>query len=159
MTPWLIAILAVGILLLWVGRNIRSHRGLGQGRTTELDDRNLYSARHGLIGRPDRVVDGLIPEEWKSSKRLYDSHRAQIGVYFILIEEETGRRPPHGFVVTGDGQRHRIDNTPELRAWVLDIANHIRAARRQIDEAIPVTQPVTKCRTCGLRPHCRQASQ
>jgi CRISPR-associated exonuclease Cas4 len=59
-----------------------------------------------------------------------------MAVCFILIEEETGVRPPHGFIVTGDGQRHRINNTPELRAWVLDVADQIRAARRQMAEII-----------------------
>ena len=43
-------------------------------------------------------------------------HRAQMAVYFILVEEELRLRPSHGFIVLGDGTRHRIDNTEELRA-------------------------------------------
>jgi hypothetical protein len=45
-----------------------------------------------------------------------------MGVYFLLVEEELRIRPPYGFIVCGDGTRHRIDNTGELRAWVLDLA-------------------------------------
>ena len=55
-----------------------------------------------------------------------------MGVYFLLIEEELRIRPSHGFIVLGDGSRHRIDNTEELRAWVLDLAGQIRAARAAV---------------------------
>jgi CRISPR-associated exonuclease Cas4 len=149
--------LVVGLVLLLSGRRLRRSRGLGQGRTLELDDRNLYSRRHGLAGRPDRIIEGGIPEEWKSARRVYDSHRAQLGCYFILIEEETGVRPTHGFIVTGDGQRHRIDNTAELRTWVLDIADQIRTAKRQLTEIIQVNPRPGQCRGCGVREGCGQA--
>ena len=49
--------------------------------------------------------------------------------YFLLIEEELRIRPPHGFVVCGDGTRHRVENTENLRAWVLGLAGQIRLAR------------------------------
>jgi CRISPR-associated exonuclease Cas4 len=151
--------LAIGLLLVLAGRGMRRLRGLGEGRTLDLDGRNLYSARYGLAGRPDRIVEegGLpIPEEWKSTRRVYDSHRAQMGTYFILIEEETGIRPPYGFVVTGAGRRHRIENTDELRARVLQAADRIRAARRQVDVIIQVNPPPGQCRSCGMRKHCGQ---
>ena len=94
MTLWLIifAALIVGLLLVLGGRGMRDRRGLGHGRTTELDNRTLYSARYGLAGRPDRIIEGNIPEEWKGSKRVYDSHRAQLGCYFIL--HRGGNRRP-----------------------------------------------------------------
>jgi len=159
MNPWILAVLAliIGLALVLRGRGIRSRRGLGQGRTLDLDSRNLYSRHHGLAGRPDRIIEGGIPEEWKSARRVYDSHRAQMGAYFILIEEETGVRPPHGFIVTGDGTRHRIDNTDELRARVLDVADQTRAARRQVAELSQVNPPPAKCRSCGRRANCRTA--
>jgi CRISPR-associated exonuclease Cas4 len=158
MTPFIVAVfvLIIGLALVLRGRGMRRSQGLGQGRTLELDDRNLFSRRLGLTGRPDRIIEGNIPEEWKSSQRVYDSHRAQIGVYLILIEEETGVRPPHGFIVTGQGERHRIENTDELRAWVLGVADQIRAARRQLDREIQVNQPPAKCRGCGMRAGCGQ---
>jgi CRISPR-associated exonuclease Cas4 len=79
-----------------------------------------------------------LPEEWKSRRRIYESHRAQLATYFILIEEETGIQPPHGFIVLGDGTRHLLENTEELREWVLNVADQIRATRRQISSPIPV---------------------
>ena len=40
-----------------------------------------------LVGRPDRIVrqgGSLIPEEWKSAKRINHGHRLQLGAYFLL---------------------------------------------------------------------------
>ena len=80
-----------------------------------------------------------------------------MGVYFLVIEEELGVRPPYGIVVCGDGERHRIENDAALRAWVLDLAGRIRAARDQVATPIPVSPKPGQCRPCGLRGHCRQA--
>jgi CRISPR/Cas system-associated exonuclease Cas4 (RecB family) len=161
MTPWIAFILlfAIGLAMILRGRGVRSRRGLSRGRTLDLDGRNLYSARYGLAGRPDRVFDdgGMpIPEEWKSARRVHDSHRAQMGAYFILLEEETGIRPLYGVIVTGDGKREIVRNTDELRARVLEVADQIRARRRHLVEIIQVTQPAAKCRGCGVRKSCEQ---
>jgi CRISPR-associated exonuclease Cas4 len=122
----------------------------------------LTSRRYGLTGRPDRLIregDTVIPEEWKSTTRqLRAWHRAQMGVYFILIEEELGVRPPHGVVVLGDGTRHRIENDAVLRAWVLGLSGRIREARKSVSMLIPVTPKPGQCRPCGMRQHCGQAN-
>ena len=65
--------------------------------------------------------------------------------------------PPHGFIVCGDGTRRRIENTDELRSWVLDLAGRIRAARREVDQPIPVHPGPGQCRPCGMRGQCGQA--
>jgi CRISPR-associated exonuclease Cas4 len=104
-----------------------------------------------LAGCTDRITVDYIPEVWKSGTWVYDSHRAQLAVYFILIEEAYGVRPPHGFIVLGNGHREKVENTPEIREWVLGIAEQIRAARREIEREIPVRQPAAKCRSCGVR--------
>src|SRR3954452_10638518 len=113
------------------GRVVRSSRGLSGGRTIDLDGRNLYSARYGLAGRPDRIFDdgGMpIPKEWKSGRRVYDSHRAQVGAYFMLLDEKTGVRPLYAVIVADDGRPEVVRNTDELRTWVLKVAVQIRAA-------------------------------
>jgi CRISPR-associated exonuclease Cas4 len=155
-----LVLLLMGILLVVLARRGRGKRGLGAGETVALDDVMLYSERLQLAGRPDRIVrEGkqLIPEEWKSSKRVHDSHKLQLGTYFILIEELYEVRPPHGFVVLGDDSRVRVENTEALRSEVLRIAAKIRELRRSIGEEVPVRQPVWKCRACGQRGNCRQA--
>jgi CRISPR/Cas system-associated exonuclease Cas4 (RecB family) len=152
--------LALGMLLVLAGRGLRRRRGLGGGTTVALDGLTLTSFRLGLIGRPDRLskTDGtIIPEEWKSARVLRRHHRAQLGVYFMLIEEEVRVRPPHGFVVLGDGTRHRVENTEDLREWVLDLAARIRAARAGAARPIPVSPWPGQCRPCGMQAHCSQA--
>jgi hypothetical protein len=132
LTAVAVLVLLLGLVLVLAGRGMRRRRGLGKGRTVSLDSVTLTSLQHGLTGRPDRLirVDGtVIPEEWKSARRLEPWHRAQMGVYFILIEEQLSVRPPYGVIVLGDGSRHRVENDAELRAWVLGLAGQIRAAR------------------------------
>jgi CRISPR-associated exonuclease Cas4 len=151
----------LGLLLVVLAMRGRRKRGLGSGETMALDDVTLFSERLKLVGRPDRIVrqgETLIPEEWKSSKRVNDGHRLQLATYFILIEEEYGVRPPHGFVVLGDGSRVEVKNTEALRSKVLGIAERIRESRRVLCVEIPVRQPAQKCRVCGQRENCGQAS-
>lgn len=152
--------LLVGLWLMVAGRGMRQRRGLGNGQTVSLDRVTLTSVRLGLTGRPDRLVktEGtVIPEEWKSARQVRPWHRAQMGCYFLLVEEETGIRPPHGFIVCGDGTRHRIENSDDLRAWVLDLARQIRAARAAVAQPIPVKPVPGQCRPCGMRGQCGQA--
>lgn len=150
----------LGLLLVlasWLGRKAQ---GLGSGKTIALDNVRLFSEVYGLVGRPDRMIrdgDDIIPEEWKSSKRVSDGHRLQLGTYFILLEEKYEKRPPFGWVVLGDGSRVRVENTDELRSKVLAIAEQIRERRRTIGEEIPVRQPAWKCWKCGQRGSCGQA--
>src|SRR5204863_360215 len=93
------AIALLGLVFLLFAVRARRRHGLGSGETIALDNVTLYSARLKLVGRPDRIVkrgDTYVPEEWKSSKRVSHGHRLQLGVYFILIEEENGVRPQFG---------------------------------------------------------------
>ena len=43
-----------------------------------------------------------------------------------------GGRCRGNWPMPADGSRHCIDNTDELRAWVLDLAGQIRAERRRL---------------------------
>lgn len=106
--------LLIGLWLSRAGRAMRLRRSLSSGKTVSVDDVTLISRT---------------PRPW---------HHAQLGVYFVLIEEQLRVRPPHGFIVCSDGTRHRVENTSELRACVLDLAGQIRAARRYVSRSIPV---------------------
>jgi CRISPR/Cas system-associated exonuclease Cas4 (RecB family) len=154
------AALLLGLLFMLAGRGLRQRKGLGQGQTVALDNVTLTSRRYGLTGRVDRLLrmDGtIVPEEWKSARSLRPWHRAQMGVYFLLIEAEMNLRPPHGFIVCGDGTRHRIVNDDALRAWVLELAGKIRAARADLRRPIPVNPAPGQCAHCGVRSGCSQA--
>lgn len=151
----------LGVLLILFAVRGRRARGLGSGETIALDDVSLFSSRLKLAGRPDRIVrrgDVLIPEEWKSAKRVTRGHELQLGVYFLLIEEKYGVKPPFGVIVLGNGSRVEVKNTDKLRSEVLDIADKIRCHRASLKEEIPVRQPAEKCRRCGQRGNCGQAA-
>jgi len=148
------------LVLMLLGQRMRQRRGLGGGKTVSLDRVTLTSRRLGPIGRPDRFIktDGtIIPEEWKSSRQVWPSHRAQLGCYFLLIDEELRVRPTHGFIVCGDGTRERVENTQELRPWVFELAGQIRAARARVGEPIPVDPRPGQCRACGQLANSGQA--
>ena len=99
----------------------------------------------------------VIPEEWKQSRQVWPPYLAQLGVYFVLIEDQLGVRPTHGFLVLGDGTRHRVENDDRLRGWVLDLAGRIREARKSVSVPIPVNPKPGQCRPCGQRANCGQA--
>ncbi len=152
--------LLLGLALILLGRGMRRRRGVGHGKTVALDNVTLTSRRYGLTGRVDRLIrtgNTIIPEEWKSARVLRPWHRVQMGVYFLLIENQMNMRPPHGFIVTGDGRRHRIENDNALRSWVLDLAARVREARKAVRVPIQVTPAPVQCKACGMRGQCGQA--
>jgi CRISPR-associated exonuclease Cas4 len=154
-----LALAILGVALLIQSLRLRWARGFISGKTVTLDNVTLFSKEHLLVGRPDRIVkrgEDLIPEEWKSSKKVEPWHIAQLGTYFILIEEHYGVRPPFGVIVSGGGRRKRIENTEELRARVLDVARQIREARRRVYDEIAASPERWQCRVCGQRSRCRQ---
>jgi CRISPR-associated exonuclease Cas4 len=155
-----VALGLLGLALAVCSVRVRRARGLGAGDTVALDNVTLFSKRIQPVGRPDRIVgDGgsLIPEEWKSSKKVEPWHVAQLGTYFVLVEEHYGVRPPFGVIVTGDGRRKRIENTEELRGRVLEVARQVRESRRQVELEIVTSPERWQCRVCGQRSRCRQA--
>lgn len=156
---WALALLlgCLGLSLLVLSLRARSARGLGLGETAALDDVTLTSKRYRLTGRPDRIVKQgklFIPEEWKSSKKVEPWHLVQLGVYFILIEDHYGVRPPHGFIVLQGGRREWVENTPELRDRVFAVAAKIRERRGRLEEEIQVSPAGWQCRVCGQRSLC-----
>lgn len=124
MNPIVLTAVGLAVLGLWiflVAVRARTKRGLASGGTEALDNVTLLSARHSLVGRPDRIVrqgNTYIPGEWKSAKWVSRGHEIQLGTYFLLIEERYGVRPPFGFVVLGDGSRMPLANTaPSGPRW------------------------------------------
>ena len=124
-----------------------------------MDNLTLRSERYGLVGRPDRIVrrgKQIIVEDKKSGRRVFDSHRLQMGVYLLLIEEHFGVRPPYAVIVLEDGRRVKIANSKELRNAVLVITGRIREGRKKLGVPQPAKGSPAKCRACGQRKHCTQ---
>ena len=146
-------------LALIIGVYIRRRAGFGVGETISNDSVTLRSEKLGLIGRPDRIVRRgrkIIIEDMKSSNRVYDSHRAQMGVYMLLVEEHYGQRASHAVIVLRDGQRVKIKNTRALRSMVFKAVKGIKKAREDVNKELRATPEPGKCRYCGQREHCNQ---
>jgi CRISPR-associated exonuclease Cas4 len=160
-----LALALLGALLARLGRRERDLLGLPPGRIVSADtggwqpcDQPLYSPRYRLAGKPDYLVKtgpALVPVEVKpgrDAQRPYAADVLQLGAYLLLVEEETGRRPPHGLLCYGQ-RRFEIPYTASLRRTVvasLQAMRHLRGARnvrRGHREA-------RRCRRCGLREQC-----
>ncbi len=154
-----LAFVVAAAVILFLAVWYRRGAGFGRGHTVSHDNITLRSKRYGLIGRPDRIVrrgKTIIVEDKKPSRRVYGSHRVQMGVYMLLVEEHYGVRPPHAVLVLGDGRREKIRNTRELRNRVLDITAQIRKARSDLRQPLRVVTTPAKCRACSQRHNCDQ---
>ena len=154
-----ITLLLIGLALvigLWLWRAYRE----GEAKVLSRDQAVLTSKRLGLSGRPDRMIElrngRVIPYEMKSSKRLYDNHRLQVGVYLLLVEDIYGKRPPYGVVALKNGTKIKVRNTASLRRRTLQIAKEIRRRADELATPIRVRAIPQKCRGCGLRERCEQ---
>lgn len=156
---WLLLLLT-GLVLILMSLRWRKVAGFGAGRQVASDNVTLVSKELGLSGRPDRIVrirEHYIPEEKKSSNRVYPGHVLQLGTYFLLIEAHYGKRPPYGFIVLGDGRREKIKNTASLRQEVLDTAQAMRHSLAKPEQQLnPGHKNAAKCRSCGMAAYCEQ---
>lgn len=155
--------------MLWWSRRARRASGLPPGAVIYSDTGKeeavlepLVSQRHGLVGKPDYLVEVsgggkrlVVPLEVKSRKRPPapdPGHLLQLATYCLLVEDIYGQRPPHGYLRYADTTL-KIDYTDELRAAVLTSAVAIRKARSAQD--VPRShQDARRCQSCGYLDSC-----
>ncbi len=163
--------LALALLALLAWRHSRRQRallGLPEGRVVSADTsgwracpRPLYSARYRLAGRPDYLVQAgrtLVPVEVKPGRRAtkpYASDVLQLGAYLLLVEEETGHRPPYGLLCYAE-LRFQVPYTPALRGRVVESLAEMQRLRRA-HHVTPQHDEPQRCRRCGHRAHCDEA--
>lgn len=122
----------------------------------------LASPRYRVRGRPDeirRLPNGtLIPVEIKSRPApaggVLPSHRIQLMAYCLLVEEATGRSPPYGILVYGDGTELQVPWGPQARNELL---NRVEIIRRPYGGSL--TPSRAKCHACRFRRVCEGARQ
>jgi CRISPR-associated exonuclease Cas4 len=163
-----LALVILGLILLWQSGRTRRAAGLPGGRIIYTDTRAwgknekpLYVNSLGLTGKPDYLVrqgEHIIPVEVKSGRAPqspYDSHIYQIAAYCLLVERVYGERPPYGIVHYTD-RDFAIDYTPELEKSLLALLDEMRRdSRRQNVERSHQTS--ARCRGCGYRTICDDA--
>jgi CRISPR-associated exonuclease Cas4 len=169
LTAVILLLLAAGLGMLWWGRRWRRATGLPTGTVVYSDTGKeeavlepLVSYRHGLVGKPDYLVEVsgagrrlVVPLEVKSRKQpaVPDSgHLLQLATYCLLVEDLFGHRPPHGYLRYADATI-KIDYTDELRSAVLTGAAAIRKAR-SADNVARSHQDARRCQRCGYLDSC-----
>jgi len=153
------------------GRIIYSDTGAPVGRIApvslnvrgERQEKPLLSHRHGLIGRPDYLIqtdEGIVPVEAKSANCPangvpYESHLMQLACYCLLVEEATGAGVPFGVIRYRDRQL-RVDYTDELRESLLELLTEMREAR-QADDVHRSHDETARCAACSYREICDES--
>ena len=141
----------------------REKYGATKGEVTYVDHPQakpelLVSEKHGLRGRPDYVIaegDHLIPVEVKTGRTprgpLF-SHILQLAAYCLLIEETSGKAPPHG-ITKYEEASHEIEYNPDLKKLVVGKLEEMRRALAK-GEAHRNHQRPGKCIHCSRREGC-----
>jgi CRISPR-associated exonuclease Cas4 len=139
---------------------VARHREAALGPLVAVDagaPMTMRSSRYRISGRPDlvrRLPDGRrVPIELKSRPAPpagpRPSHRIQVAVYCLLLEESTGVAPPFGVVRYGDGVEFRVP-------WNASARSELLRVRAELDRPYDgrATPSVAKCARCGWRAVC-----
>ena len=163
-----IALLVLAVLAIGYSARLRRESGLPSGGVVQSDTgaggtpgKPLYSARYGLAGTPDYIVQtgrGLVPVEVKPGRtesEPHESHLLQVLAYCLLIEETEGKRPPHG-LLRYSTHTFQVDYNQETRAYLISVLDEMRRAATQTEVDRNHDHPA-RCRACGYRPLCNQS--
>ena len=162
-----VLLVALALLVLGASRRMRVESGLPSGRVlgsdvgTSKKGKPLYSARYGLSGTPDYLVeteDGVVPVEVKPSrteKEPRESHLLQVLAYCLLVEETTGKRPPYG-LLRYSSDTFKVNYDRETRAQLLSVIEEMRGAaiQREVHRSHEVPG---KCWGCVYKSVCEES--
>ncbi len=168
-----VALLIVGIILLWQVQKQQYTIGMPTGRVIYSDtgkwgavERPLYDPELDLTGKPDYLVEEVdhlgvlrevIPVEVKSgriSTAPYDSHIYQLAAYCLLTHRQFGKRPAYG-VLHYSNRTFAIDYTPSLEASLLGLLEQMRTLERR-REIRRSHDSAARCTHCGYHSACDQ---
>lgn len=164
----LLLLLALGVVLLVLSRNLQRQSGLPDGDVVYTDTRTwqrlpqpLFSQPHQLAGKPDYVVavnGQYIPIEVKSSAAPptgpYDSHVYQLAAYCLLITETYRVRPAFGLIRYAD-RVFEVAYTPALEKELLGLLAAMRRDASAADVARSHNE-AGRCQRCGVAHACDQ---
>jgi CRISPR-associated exonuclease Cas4 len=160
-------LVVLALILLGASRRMRVESGLPSGRVIGSDvslstrGKLLYAARYGLSGTPDYLVEteeGIVPVEVKPSrteKEPRESHLLQVLAYCLLVEETTGKRPPHG-LLRYRNDTFKVDYNRETRAHLLSVIEEMRGAAQQREVHRSHEVP-GKCWGCAYKSVCEES--
>jgi len=164
----LVAVVFLLAVLVWFRANWElARRGFPEGRIVSQDagprhhlHRSLTSLRHGLVGKPDYLIEtrhGFVPVEIKSrnSPRAgpSDSDLAQLTAYCVLVQDVVGSAPPQGIIEYAD-RCWRIEYTRGRRRELLQVIGEIRESPQSSESIHRSHNQPARCRACGFRNVC-----
>lgn len=166
---FILMLLSLALIALWLSQRLRSRSGLPAGEVVYSDmggwqrvEAPLISRQHGLIGKPDYLVQvreqgrqRIVPVEVKSRRRPpapLEGHLLQLAAYCLLVEEHFGSTPPYGLLRYADATL-KIPFTTALRQQTLAAAAAIRGAQQAPDVARNHAEPA-RCHACGYQQAC-----
>jgi CRISPR/Cas system-associated exonuclease Cas4 (RecB family) len=147
------------------------------GHDTRLDSRGAILLRDnewGITGKVDLLLQNVasrvvIPVEYKPAWQGFEpgkarpSHILHLATALVLCQGDSrvGQSPPEGWIryidergtLVPGGEVH-IQNTPEIREWVIATAQRMRRAIVTSDELHRDHRSVAKCRQCAQRDTC-----
>jgi CRISPR-associated exonuclease Cas4 len=162
-----LTLLLFAIVLFIISARQRRSLGLPGGRVVYTDTRTwgvvekpFFDPELGLTGKPDYLVeqDGrFIPVEVKTGRTPaapYDAHIFQVAVYCLLVQKESGTRPPYG-LIHYPNRDFAVDYTPALETALLTLLAGIRRdeGRSNVQRS---HDDVQRCHRCGFRHACDQ---
>jgi CRISPR/Cas system-associated exonuclease Cas4 (RecB family) len=130
-----------------------------------------------LTGKVDLLLQhiatrAVIPVEYKVAGQGFEpgkvrsSHILQLATALVLCQGDSrvGQAPPEGWIRYVDergalvprGEVH-IQNTPEIREWVIATAQRMRRALATTEDLHQDHHSPAKCQRCGLRHLCDEA--
>jgi CRISPR-associated exonuclease Cas4 len=135
-----------------------------RAKLTGMRQSVLYSERYGVAGKPDRIIQtsrGPVPVDVKKCNcprdgRPHDGHVAQVAVYCLLLEERYQCRVQKG-IIDYIGRSVTVAFDDQLRTWILNVIQEVRAAKRSEVVATRSHNHRGKCGACGFRNDCREA--
>ena len=159
--------LALAILILVIAWRLRKGSGLPTGRVVSSDvdavvkGKPLYSARYGLAGTPDYLIEtprGPVPVEVKPTRtetEPHESHLLQVLAYCLLVEEAVGKRPPYG-LLRYSTETFKVDYNRETRSYLISVIDEIRGAAMQTEMHRSHDTP-GKCWGCLYKGVCEES--
>jgi CRISPR-associated exonuclease Cas4 len=162
----IVVLIAVAFVLAWVSVLLRRRSGL-RGRVVASDSvvsrpsRALRSARHGIVGKPDYLVEErgrIAPVELKPSREsnapwLRDV--VQLAAYCLLLEETEPRFAGYGYLRYAH-RTFRIDFTDRVRGELMRTIAQMRADLTATNVA-PNHRDPRRCARCILVRACGRA--
>jgi CRISPR-associated exonuclease Cas4 len=121
-------------------------------------DKAFFSGSLGLTGKPDYLVEErgtLVPVEVKPNRdpeQPYEGDLLQLGAYCMLLEEDRGRAPPHGYLCYRN-RSFRLAYSAGVKRQVHEQLQVMRCAMSS-DDVAPNHRNARRCIACGHRGHC-----